>query len=180
MQKPLNLTYKEIEKSAAVSAYVRTRFQKLEKFSDKIIHCHVVIERVQKHQQNPIIHNVKIHLSIPHYDLTSDQNNDENLYKAIQKAFLKIQRQLQDSTQLLEGYKKHHEDIIQGTVTTLFTDRGFGFIESTWGEEYYFSDNNLTGKSSLSRLRIGTHVEFTENQGNEGLQANRVKIKDRR
>lgn len=183
MQKPLEITFRDTEKSAAVAAYIRTRFQKLEKFSDRIIHCHVTVERNQKHQQNPVIHNVKIQLSIPGHTLCSDHNSCENLYKGIQNAFMRIQRQLHNTTHIIEGFTKHHEDTLQGTVTKLFLDRGYGFIESNNGEKYYFSTNNLLGKrkpQQFNQLSIGAAVEFTENLGNDGLQANRVKMKRKR
>ena len=177
MTNRLKQTFREVDNSPAVSAYIRTLFQKLEKFNHRIIHCHVIVERAQKRQQNVMLYSVKIHLAIPMREINSDHNQDENLYKAIHKGFNRIQRQLRDTTHIIEGMTKHHQDIIQGKITKIFAKRGYGFIESQFGEVYYFSTNNLSGKSSLTNLRIGSHVEFTEHLGNEGLQANRVKVR---
>ncbi len=176
MQVPLEITYKDTEHSAAINAYIKTRAQKLESYYQGIISCHAVIEHTNKQQTNPAIHSIKLHLTLPNkIELTAHIENSDNLYKAIHACFDKVQRQMIDHVNIMEGATKSHDELHHGTVVRLFEEDGFGFIEATDGSEYYFNQHSLTPKSK-QHLQIGAQVHFIEYMGDEGPQAHKVKV----
>jgi len=64
----------------------------------------------------------------------------------------------------------------RGIVSTLFPERGYGFLTTTDGKEFYFHKNSVLG-DKFKNLRIGTKVRFVEELGEKGPQASTVKVK---
>ena len=60
-----------------------------------------------------------------------------------------------------------------GTIKRL-TDKGFGFIATTDGTEYFFHQSACTG-TRFDDLREGQSVSFTVGQGPKGPRAENVK-----
>ncbi len=60
-----------------------------------------------------------------------------------------------------------------GTIKKL-TDKGFGFISDTQGQEYFFHQSGLQGVS-FDELREGQAVEFEVGQGPKGPRAENVR-----
>jgi cold shock protein len=54
------------------------------------------------------------------------------------------------------------------------TDKGFGFIATPDGKEYFFHQSGCTG-TSFDDLREGQRVSFTIGQGPKGPRAENVK-----
>jgi len=64
----------------------------------------------------------------------------------------------------------------KGTIRRLFTDRGFGFIETERGEELFFHRSQIQG-IDYNSLREGQRVEFEVGKGRNGRpQAIRVRL----
>ncbi|MEK6736884.1 MAG: cold shock domain-containing protein [Pseudomonadota bacterium] len=57
--------------------------------------------------------------------------------------------------------------------THLFSDEGYGFIETFDGRELYFHRENLAGHD-FDQLTVGEEVQFLEDISSEGYQAKRV------
>lgn len=62
---------------------------------------------------------------------------------------------------------------ISGTIKRL-TDKGFGFIATADGTEYFFHQSACTG-TRFDDLREGQKVSFTAGQGPKGPRAENVK-----
>lgn len=60
-----------------------------------------------------------------------------------------------------------------GTIKRL-TDKGFGFIATTDGTEYFFHQSACTG-TPFDALREGQTVSFTVGQGPKGPRAENVR-----
>ena len=60
-----------------------------------------------------------------------------------------------------------------GTIKRL-TDKGFGFIATSDGTEYFFHQSACTG-TRFDHLREGQTVSFTVGQGPKGPRAENVK-----
>jgi CspA family cold shock protein len=60
-----------------------------------------------------------------------------------------------------------------GTIKRL-TDKGFGFIATSDGTEYFFHQSACTG-ARFDDLREGQSVSFTVGQGPKGPRAENVK-----
>ena len=61
-----------------------------------------------------------------------------------------------------------------GTIKKL-TDKGFGFIADTKGQEYFFHQSGLQGVG-FDELREGQSVEFDVGQGPKGPRAENVRV----
>ena len=62
----------------------------------------------------------------------------------------------------------------EGTITTLFADRGFGFIETDAKKDLSFHFSALTGLR-VEDLRIGQRVQYEEAEGPKGPRAESVR-----
>lgn len=92
-----------------------------------------------------------------------DDERHADLPFAINDAFKRAGRRLQDSTQRMEGMVKSHEGQPIGTVVRLDPAGEFGFLQSTDGEEIYFHRNSLVD-GAFSDLAIGTRVAVVGEQ----------------
>ena len=64
----------------------------------------------------------------------------------------------------------------KGTIRTLVSDRGFGFITKEQGGDIFFHRSELQG-IDYNSLREGQQVEFETRQGSDGRpQAIRVRL----
>ena len=61
-----------------------------------------------------------------------------------------------------------------GTIRTLRTDKGFGFIKDGQGNEYFFHRSAVYGEG-LEDLREGDSVEFEVGEGPKGPRAENVR-----
>ena len=62
-----------------------------------------------------------------------------------------------------------------GTIKTLRTEKGFGFIKDAEGKEYFFHQSAIYGEG-MDMLREGDAVEFTLGQaGTKGPRAENVR-----
>ena len=176
MKTPLEITFRDLDHSAAVNAHIRNKALKLEQYCHYITSCHVVAETMQTHHRP--CYEIHITLKVPQKELVSHASDEENLYKAIAQAFDKIQRQLEHHIQHMEGHVKHHDATLDGKVVRLFDE--FGFIEIASGDEFYFNRSNLT-KPVFNQLKVGDTVSFIEGDyKSEGPQACRVKVTRKR
>jgi len=66
---------------------------------------------------------------------------------------------------------------MQGSVKKLVSDRGFGFIASDAGTEYFFHTTSVQG-ARFDDLREGQRVEFSTERdpGGRGERATNVKL----
>ncbi|OGO91399.1 MAG: 30S ribosomal protein S30 [Coxiella sp. RIFCSPHIGHO2_12_FULL_42_15] len=176
MQVPLQITMRNVDHSAAVEERIREKANKLNQYSEHIISCEVVVEQEQGHRNTGSIFNVRLHVVMPRKDLVVNRNKLENLYMAVRDAFDNMARKVEEAAQALNGDVKFHEPTIHGEIVRLFKDQGFGFIETTVGDEYYFNKDNLVNHL-FDHLQIGMPVHFIEKVGDEGLQACRVSVR---
>jgi CspA family cold shock protein len=63
---------------------------------------------------------------------------------------------------------------MNGTIKRL-TDKGFGFIATTEGTEYFFHQSACVG-TRFDELREGQTVSFTVGQGPKGPRAEHVSV----
>ncbi|MEW5982290.1 MAG: cold shock domain-containing protein [Acidobacteriota bacterium] len=60
---------------------------------------------------------------------------------------------------------------MNGTVKRVVTDRGFGFIATDSGEEYFFHRDQLLSGLDFDTLRQGDRVTFEKQAGPKGPRA---------
>lgn len=64
---------------------------------------------------------------------------------------------------------------MNGTIKRLVSEKGFGFILATDGNEYFFHNSACTG-TRFDDLREGTAVTFDRGDGPKGPRAENVKV----
>jgi ribosomal subunit interface protein len=180
MQLPLQITFRNMQPSAAVEAKVRERAEKLDKFYEHIMSCRVVIEPQHKHHHQGNLYQIRIDVTVPDGELVATQEPNEHhsyvdVYVAIRDAFDAIRRQLENYAKRRRGDVKTHEVPPHGRLVELFPGKNYGKIETSDGRLIYFHANSLVDED-FAELQIGTEVRFVEEQGELGPQASTVHL----
>ena len=103
MQTPLQVTFRDVPQSEAVETRVREKAEKLGRYYDRIMGCHVVIEMSQRHKHQGKLHSVRIDLTVPGAELVANNAEHEDVYVAVRDAFDAIARQLEDYARRQRG-----------------------------------------------------------------------------
>jgi cold shock CspA family protein len=185
MQVPLNMTFRNVRKSAEIEALIRKQAVKLERVCPYLVSCRIAIEKPQAHQKSGNPFRVRVDVTVPPaHELVTVRNSGEGdlheqLPTVLRQAFGAMQRQLKKLVEKQRGdVKIHPGQELAGVVVRLFRDEGYGFIKSLDGREIYFHRNSVAG-AEFSRLEIGTGVQWNEEDGENGPQATVVRIVDK-
>ena len=175
MQKPLEMTFRNMDPSPALEEVVRERTGRLEQFCGEIIGCSVVVESPHKHHHKGNLFHVRIDLTVPDREIVVQRSPDEehayeDPYVALRDAFDAARRQLEDYVRKRQGKVKHHEDTPHGRVTVLVPEQDYGRLETPDGRDIYFHRNSLVN-DDFDDLEIGTELRFAEEAGEKGPQA---------
>ena len=112
MQEPLQISYRDVEPSAAIDAAIRERALKLEEFFDRITGCRVMIESPHRHHRQGRLYHLRVELAVPgrvlvvNRDPQEDQSH-EDIYVAIRDAFDAVRRQLEDYAHEMRVSRRH-------------------------------------------------------------------------
>lgn len=110
MQIPLEISYKNMEKSDAVEARIREKAEKkFERYAGTITSCRVVVEAPNRHHVHGSCFDVRIDLHVPGEELVVTRNGANNpahtdVYVAIRDAFDAAGRQLDDHARRKNGH----------------------------------------------------------------------------
>ncbi len=164
MPLPYQITFRDLPASEAVEAKIRQQIEKLNRFYDHIISCRVIIEVLHKHHHQGRIYHVRIDLTVPGRELVinrhpSQHQSHENLYVAIRDAFAAAQRQLKSYSAVQRNKTKVHEIPVHGRIISILPEYGYGFIETSEGNEVYFHQNSLLN-CTLRDLQVGSEVRL--------------------
>ncbi|MGE5327395.1 MAG: HPF/RaiA family ribosome-associated protein [Deltaproteobacteria bacterium] len=173
MQRPLKITARDFALSDAFDAEIREKAAALDTYFNRITGCDVTVEAPVDHHRKGGPFDVRIRLTVPGKELVANHQSEEGLAAAIREAFDAIRRQLEDYVREHRGDVKAHEEAPQARIARLLDD--YGFLETSDGREIYFHRNSVLN-NGFEKLRVGTHVRFVEEEGNEGPQASTVTI----
>jgi len=178
MQVEPEIVVKGIQGDGEVEARVLEEVRDLEKFSDRITSCRVLVERSSHRHQRGDIYHVRVDLVVPGAEIVvrrdpSEHHAHEDVYVAIRDAFRAARRRLEDRTREQRGDVKSHDALAHGRVIRLAPEDDHGFLEAADGHHVYFHRNSLT-RGRFEDLAIGSWVEYAEEEGREGPQAARV------
>ena len=181
MQVPLQITFKGIDASEAIEARIREKAGELERFSERITSCRVVVDAPHRSHQKGTHYSVHVDITMPGGGKVvvnrdpGPEGAHEDVYVAIRDAFNAAERQLQDHVRRRGGKVKVHEAPPHGHVAQLFPDEGYGFIAAADGQEIYFHRNSVLN-DGFDHLEVGQEVRFAmaEGEGEKGPQASSV------
>src|SRR5665647_3579088 len=177
----VEIEFKEMVASPAVQDMVAEHVKKLERLYGRITACRVVVKGPGNRHKTGGLYDVNIRLALPdglEVDIGRTPKEDErhsDLPFAINDAFKRAGRRLQDSARRMEGMVKSHEGQPVGTVVRLDPGGEFGFLRSNDGKEIYFHRNSVLD-GEFSELAVGSRVVFADEIGEKGAQATTVKL----
>jgi cold shock CspA family protein len=181
MQTPVEIDFQGMAAVSTVRDAIADRVAQLEQRYGRLTACRVVLKGPGGHHRTGGLYEVNIHLALPNgreVNIGRTAQADErhgDLTFAINDAFKRARRRLQDHARRLQGQVKLHEDQPIGTVTNLDASGEFGFLESSDAREIYFHRNSVLD-GGFSRLAVGSRVIFAEEMGEKGPQASTVKL----
>ena len=112
MQIPLEIDYRNLEPTTALTTAIRKKTAKLEQFYDRITGCHVTLEAPHRHHHKGKEYQVHIRLTLPGTVLAvshaSGNQAHQDAYVAIRDAFAAAERQLEDYVRIRRGATKTH------------------------------------------------------------------------
>ena len=180
MQLPLQITFRHMESSDAVTARIRERAGELERFFDRIISCRVGVECRHPRRQQGNVFRVRIDLKVPGREITVGRDPaahkaHEDIYVAIRDAFDAARRVLEDHVRERRGEVKLHAVPEHGRIARLLPEQNGGFILSADGNEIYFHRNSVAN-SGFDKLAVGDEVRFVaqHSESAAGRQASTV------
>ncbi|HXY57148.1 MAG TPA: HPF/RaiA family ribosome-associated protein [Methylocystis sp.] len=174
-----HIDFHGIEASPEIHDKVAHHLARLEERYGRVTGCRVTIKGPSGHRHTGDPYEVKIHLSLPderEVAVEHTPHQDERFQDfdfALNDAFNRAGRQLQDQVRRMRGKVKHHAEAAEGVIRKLMLEDGYGFLESTDGREIFFHRNSVA-EPGFDGLKIGERVTFTEEEGEKGPQASRV------
>ena len=141
----------------------------------------VVVKAPGAHHRTSGHYEVNIHMALPdgrEIAVTRTATADErflDLDFAIDDAFKRARRRLQDQVRRMRGQIKAHAAHPIGTVAKLWPELGYGFVLGGDGREIYFHRNSVAD-DAFDRLAIGARVAYSEEEGADGPQASRLTL----
>jgi cold shock CspA family protein/ribosome-associated translation inhibitor RaiA len=181
MHTPVQIDFQDIEASPATRAAIENRVAALEQRCDRITACRVKLKGPGERHRKGGLYEVSIRIALPdgrEVDVSRTPSADErhgDLEFAINDAFNRAQRRLQDEVRLMQGQVKQHDVQPIGVVTRIDDLGEFGFIEGADGQDIYFHRNSVLN-GGFSKLKAGSHVTYVEEPGEKGPKATTVRL----
>ncbi|MFO8027098.1 MAG: HPF/RaiA family ribosome-associated protein [Opitutales bacterium] len=186
MQEPLEISFNDVEKTPRLESLVHEKAERLEKFSDELISCHVDVAQPHAHPDSGSGYRVRIDLRVPPKDQlvahehSSHGNIHDTVETVVRRAFDAIERQLKEHTERLrEGQREHSEEDVPGTVIVIDKDKRYGIIKTVAGRDIYFTDKAVLHED-FDRIEIGTAVRYVDQPGDDGPRASTVEIVEKK
>lgn len=180
MDIPLEISFRNMDRSEAVEARVREKAAKLETYFNHINACRVVIEAPERRHRKGNLFHVRVEVGVPGKDVIvnrhpKDHHAHEDVYVAIRDAFNAARRQLEDYARKHSDRVKEHAVPLHGRVLRLFPYEGYGFVAASDGREVYFHKNSVL-RDAFDQLEVGSEVRLVvaEGESPEGPQATTV------
>lgn len=187
MQTPVEIDFQDLQANEQLHACVTRNISTLEQRFGRITACRVVIRGPSERHRKGGAFDVSIRLSLPQgreVDIgrsegrIKDAETDNRLLDpvvAVNDAFKRARRRLQDQARRMQGNVKAHDGPPIATVARYDDAGGFGFLETSDGREVYFHKNSILD-GGIRNVAPGTRVTFFEEMGDKGPQASTVRV----
>jgi cold shock CspA family protein len=179
MQTPAQIELEGVQETPELQASIDQHFAELENRFGRLTAGRVVVKGPGDHHRTGGQFQVSIRLALPdgrEVNVGRTPKQDDrytDLTFAVDNAFKRARRQLQDRARLMRGQTKQHESQPVGTVVRIDPSGEFGFLESADGREIYFNRSSVL--DGASNITVGTRVSYVEEIGEKGPQASTVK-----
>jgi len=179
MQTSAQIEFEGFQATPELQASIDQHIAELESRFGRVTAGRVMVRGPGDRHQSGGQYQVSIRLALPdgrEVNVGRTPKQDEryaDLTFAVDNAFKRARRQLQDRARLMQGQTKQHENQPIGTVLRIDPSGEFGFLEAADGREIYFNCNSVLG--GASNIMVGTRVSYVEEIGDKGPQASTVK-----
>jgi cold shock CspA family protein/ribosome-associated translation inhibitor RaiA len=180
MQTPVEIEFQGMTATPAIRTAIEAQVARLQERYGRATACRVVLKAPSERHQTGGLYEVNIRLALPdgrEVNVARTPDADErhaDLAFALNDAFKRARRRLQDHVRRLQKRVKQHDGPPLGTVARIDPSGEFGFIESADGQELYFHRNSVL--DAPKRLEVGARVSFAEEMGDKGPQASTVRL----
>lgn len=176
----LKIQYMGIRESDTVSAAIWDYVEHLERLSNQIMSCHVLISRPARKKHKGSIYHIKIRLHLRGTDIIIDRDKENNtshedVYVALRDAFDAAKRKVEDYVRVQSGQVKQRIQPMHARIIRIFHNEGCGFLLAEDQREIYFHRNALIN-GDFENLKVGQEVHFSEEQGENGPQATSLQL----
>lgn len=181
METPVQIDFQGMDADPAVRSAVARHVAQLEERFGRITAGRVVVRSPGARHRTGGLYEIHVRLALPEgreVNVDHVRQNDErysDIDFALNDAFKRARRQLQDQVRKLQGDVKQHDGPPIGTVCELDPLGEFGFIETSDGHEIYFHRNSVLN-DGYAKLAVGSRVTFAEEVGDKGPQASTVRL----
>jgi cold shock CspA family protein/ribosome-associated translation inhibitor RaiA len=180
METPVQIEFQGMDAKPDIRAAIAKHVAQLEDRFGRVTAGRVVVKAPGGHHRTGGLYEIHVRLALPEgreVNIGHTRQNDErhsDLNFALNDAFKRARRQLQDQVRQLQGQVKQHGGPPIGTVSELDPLGEFGFIETDDGREIYFHRNSVLN-GGFAELKVGSRVTYAEEMGEKGPQASTVK-----
>jgi cold shock CspA family protein len=180
MQTAPQVSFDDLPVDAAVRDAALDHIAQLERVSDRITGCHVVVAQPHRHHREGRLYSVRVDLVVPGGEIVVNRDHHldhahEDVHVALRDSFLAARRRLEDHVRRMRGVEKTHATRARGRISRIFPLEGYGFIETPDGREVYFHRHAISDRE-FRIADVGTQVFFSEEEGDEGPQAAAVHL----
>ncbi len=184
MTTPVEISYRDINKTEEIDSLIRDKTEKLEKICDYITSCRVAVEKPHRNIKTGNPYRVRINIHVPHSPEIvikrepGEGEMNDTLNFVIREAFSAARKTLKELVERQRfEVKKHPEQEVTAVVEKIFPDENYGFLKTVNGREIYFHKNSiLNHKDEFENIKPGTGVRFFEEMGQNGPQASSVQL----
>lgn len=181
MKIPLEICYRDIDKTDRLDELIRRKAAKLELVCDYLVSCRVAVEHPQKEHR----YRVRIDLRVPpnHELVVKSDPEPDNMHRdletVLRETFDCAHRRLKSLVERAHGnVKTHPEQKVTALIGKLFPEKDYGFLRTIDGRDVYFHRHAVIG-DGFGRLRVGMGVRHVEAEGENGPQATTVQVVNR-
>lgn len=180
MQTPARIEFENLTPSSELQAAIDQHIFELEKRYGRATAGRVIVRGPGDRHKTGGQYQVSIRLALPEgreVDVGRTPKEDEryaDLTFAVDDAFKRARRQLQDQVRVMSGQTKFHAEETIGTVLRIDPSGEFGFLEAADGHEIYFNCNSVL--ENRANIGVGARVSYVEELGDKGPQASTVKV----
>lgn len=180
MQTQPQVSFDDLPIDEAVRDAALDHVAELERYSNRITGCHVVVAQPHRHHRAGRLYSVRVDLVVPGGEIVVNRDHHldrahEDVFVALRDAFAAARRRLEDHARRLRGAEKAHVARARGRISQVFPLQGYGFIETPDGREIYFHRHAISD-DEFRAADVGSPVFFSEEEGDEGPQASAVHL----
>ena len=139
MSLALQITFRHMDPSPALETRIRELATRLEKFSEHIMRCHVIVEPPAHHKHQGFLYDFRVDITLPGEEIAirhahPADHAHEDPYVALRDAFRAARRKLEDYERKRRRDVKSHSEAASGWIREPDAGQGSGGNEAEDGD----------------------------------------------